>query len=52
MHNPVYTDFVHTSQVKGRTSIRQTNWRMLCVRVFVRITQNIQIDSTGKTQTF
>jgi hypothetical protein len=52
MNNPVYTDFVHTSQAEGRTSIRQKNWRMLCLRVFARLTQNIQIDSIGKIQTF
>jgi len=52
MNNPVYTDFVHTSQANGRTSIKQKNWRMLRVRVFARLTQNMHIDSTGKIQTF
>jgi len=52
MNNPVYTDFVNTSQAKGLTSIRQTKWRMLCMRVFVRPTQNIQIESIGKIQNF
>jgi hypothetical protein len=52
MNNPVYTDLVHTSPVKGRTSIRQTNWRILCLRVFVRLTQNIQMDSIGKIKNF
>ena len=52
MNNPVYRDLVHTAQVKVGTSIRKTNWRILCVRVFVRLTLSTQINCVGKIQNF
>jgi hypothetical protein len=52
INNPVYTDFVRTSQAKGCTSIGQKNWQMFVCGFLLDLLKNIQIDNIGKIQIF